>query len=183
MTPTTALPSPTELALDWMLPGARNAPADSMHRIRPCAPPTPTCSRPLITVLATHQGVPRELLAVAIKQCRPDLESFSRGDVSQLLIAAWNGGKSGMDAVHRARSSKGKRSSASLSWVRGRAAQSKSAQCGQPARPSFSSRRDIGLTTRPMRFGVQGHGFSTAVMGSVRQPPCCLSSRSRCSVG
>ncbi|MFO1227520.1 hypothetical protein [Roseateles sp.] len=118
MTPTTALPSPTELALDWMLPGARNAPADSMHRIQTLCTAYPDLFTALITVLATHQGVPRELLAVAIKQCRPDLESFSREDVSQLLIAAWNGGKSGMDAVHRARSSQGKRSSASLSWVK-----------------------------------------------------------------
>ncbi|MEO3691576.1 hypothetical protein [Roseateles paludis] len=118
MTPTPALPSPTELALDWLLPGARNAPADSMHRIQTLCTAFPDLFTALISVLATHQGVPRDLLAVAIKQCRPDLESFSREDVSQLLIAAWNGGKSGMEAVHRSRSSQGKRSSASLSWVK-----------------------------------------------------------------
>jgi hypothetical protein len=110
--------SPSELGIDWMLPGHRAAPAESMQRIQQfCAAHSDLYSA-IITVLATHPGLPRELLAVAIKQCRVDLESFSREDVVNLLIAAWNGGKSGFDAVHRARASQGKRSSASLSWVK-----------------------------------------------------------------
>lgn len=103
--------------LDWLLPGYRAAPAEALKRIQALCAAWPDLHAAMLVVLATHQGLPRDVLAVALKQFRPDLEVYSREDVVSLLTAVWNGGRSGFDAVLRTRANSPKRAG-SLSWVK-----------------------------------------------------------------
>lgn len=104
--------------LDWLLPGHRPAPPEALRRIQALCAAWPDLHAAMFIVLATHQGLPRDVLAVALKQFRPDLEAYSREDVVGLLTAVWNGGKSGFDAVLRTRAHSPKRGAAGLSWVK-----------------------------------------------------------------
>jgi len=72
----------------------------------------------MFVVLATHQELPRDMLAAAVKQFRTDLEAYTRDDVAGLLTAIWNGGRSGYDAVLRTRAHSPKRGAGALSWVK-----------------------------------------------------------------
>jgi hypothetical protein len=106
-------------ALDWLLPGHRAAPAEALPRIQALCAAWPDLFAAMFLVLATHQGLPREMLAAAIKQFRPDLEAYTRDDVIGLLTAIWNGGRSGFDAVLRTRAASPRRSGGGgFSWVR-----------------------------------------------------------------
>lgn len=109
-----AEPDPT---LAWLLPGYRATPSEAMQRIQALCVGIPDLFTAMLTVQLTHSGVPRELLAVAIKQCRSDLDPLSREDVANLLVAAYNGGKSGFDAVMRTRANSPKKGG-NLSWVK-----------------------------------------------------------------
>ena len=102
--------------LDWLLPAHRAAPADALRRIQALCGAWPDLHAAMFIVLATHQGLPRDVLAAALKQFRPDLEPYSREDVVSLLTAVWNGGKSGFDAVLRTRANSPKKGGG-LSWV------------------------------------------------------------------
>ncbi|MFG6456622.1 hypothetical protein [Roseateles sp. BYS96W] len=103
--------------LVWVLPGHRAPPAEALRRIQAVCAGWPDLHAAMLVALATHQELPREMLAAAIKQFRPDLEVYSREDVVSLLTAIWNGGKSGFDAVLRTRANSPKRSG-SLSWLK-----------------------------------------------------------------
>lgn len=103
--------------LEWLLPGHRAAPADALPRIQALCAAWSDLHAAMFIVLATHQHLPRDVLAVALKQYRPDLEPYTREDVVSLLTAVWNGGKSGFDAVLRTRANSPKRSGG-LSWVK-----------------------------------------------------------------
>lgn len=105
-------------ALDWLLPGHRAAPHDALRRIQALCVAWPDLYTAMFVVLATHQDLPRDMLAAAIKQFRADLEAYTRDDVVGLLTAVWNGGRSGFDAVLRTRSGAPKRGAAGLSWVK-----------------------------------------------------------------
>lgn len=111
--PSEAGPDP----LEWLLPGHRAAPADALKRIQALCGAWADLHAAMFIVLATHQNLPRDVLAVALKQYRADLEPYSREDVVSLLTAVWNGGKSGFDAVLRTRANSPKRGG-SLSWVK-----------------------------------------------------------------
>ncbi|MCF8205540.1 MAG: hypothetical protein K9J82_10705 [Methylotenera sp.] len=102
---------------DWLLPAHRVTPADALRRIQALCAAWPDLHAAMFVVLATHQALPREVLAVALKQFRPDLEAYTREDVTSLLTAVWNGGKSGFDAVLRTRANSPKRGG-NLSWVK-----------------------------------------------------------------
>lgn len=102
---------------DWLLPAHRATPADALRRIQALCMAWPDLHAAMFVVLATHQTLPREVLAVALKQFRPDLEAYTREDVMSLLTAVWNGGKSGFDAVLRTRANSPKRGG-NLSWVK-----------------------------------------------------------------
>lgn len=104
--------------LAWLQPSARTAPAEALRRIQQLCSAWPDLYAAMFLVLATHQGLPRDVLAAAIKQFRPDLEAYSREDVMGLLVAIWNGGKSGFDAVLRTRANAPKRGAGAFSWVR-----------------------------------------------------------------
>ena len=91
--------------LAWIAPTHRPAPAEALARVQAICSHCPELFGAMFSVLATHQGVPREILAAAVKQFRPDTEALSRDDVTSLLVAVWNGGKQGFDAVMRTRKS------------------------------------------------------------------------------
>ncbi|MEK8034804.1 hypothetical protein AACH06_28640 [Ideonella sp. DXS29W] len=101
----------------WMLSGQPPTPADALRRIKAICKALPDPYAASITVLVTHPCVPRELLAATILTFRDDLAAYSKEDMATMLVAAWNGGKSGFDAVMRTRANAPKRS-ASMSWVK-----------------------------------------------------------------
>jgi len=107
-----------DAALEWLLPGHRAAPAEALRRIQSLCGGYPDLFCAMFCVLATHQELPRDILAAAIKQFRPDLEAYSREDVVSLLNCIWNGGKSGFEAVLRTRANSPKRGAAAFSWVK-----------------------------------------------------------------
>lgn len=104
--------------LGWLQPGQRCAPAEALRRIQALCAAWPDLHAAMLVVLATHQQLPRDMLAAAIKQFRADLEPYTREDVEGLLTAIWNGGKSGFDAVLRTRANAPKKVSGGLSWVK-----------------------------------------------------------------
>jgi len=103
--------------LGWLLPGHRPAPAEALRRIQALCAAWPDLHAAMFAVLATHQELPRDMLAAAIKQFRPDLDPYTREDVVGLLTALWNGGKSGFDAVLRTRANAPKKVGG-FSWVK-----------------------------------------------------------------
>jgi hypothetical protein len=105
------------MSLEWLSPGYRPSPAEALQRIQLICKAQPDLHNAMLTVLVTHQGVPREVMALALKQFRPDLGPYSRDDVQNLLVSIWNGGKSGFDAVLRTRAAAPKRAGG-LSWVK-----------------------------------------------------------------
>lgn len=104
--------------LGWLLPGHRPAPAEALRRIQALCSAWPDLHAAMFAVLATHQELPRDMLAAAIKQFRPDLDPYTREDVVGLLTALWNGGKSGFDAVLRTRLNSPKKGASAFSWVK-----------------------------------------------------------------
>ncbi len=104
--------------LSWLLPGHRAAPAEALRRIQALCAAWPDLHAAMLVVLATHQELPRDVLAAALKQFRSDLDAYTRDDVVSLLTAIWNGGKSGFDAVLRTRANSPKRGAGGLSWVK-----------------------------------------------------------------
>lgn len=112
---------PQGAALDplaWLLPGHRAAPAEALRRIQALCAAWPDLYAAMFVVLATHQELPRDVLAAAIKQFRGDLEAYTREDVVSLLTAIWNGGRSGFDAVLRTRANSPKKGAGGFSWVK-----------------------------------------------------------------
>ena len=104
--------------LAWLQPGHRAPPAEALRRIQSLCSGWDELYAAMFLVLATHQELPREVLAAAIKQCRSDLDAYTREDVASLLTAIWNGGKSGFDAVLRTRANSPKKGAGGFSWVK-----------------------------------------------------------------
>lgn len=104
--------------LGWLLPGHRAAPAEALRRIQILCVAWPDLHAAMFAVLATHQELPRDMLAAAIKQFRTDLDPYTREDVVGLLTALWNGGKSGFEAVLRTRANAPKKGAGAFSWVK-----------------------------------------------------------------
>ncbi len=104
--------------LNWMLPGQHGAPAEVLPRIQFVCQQQPDLFSAMFLLLATHQGLPREILAAATKQCRNDLDDLTRDDVAGLYTSILNGGRQGFDAVLRARR-KGERKTGGFgAWVK-----------------------------------------------------------------
>ncbi|KQW51522.1 MULTISPECIES: hypothetical protein [unclassified Roseateles] len=104
--------------LTWLQPGQRATPPEALRRIQALCAGRPDLFAAMFLVLATHQELPRDMLAAAIKQFRADLDAYSRDDVVSLLTAIWNGGKSGFDAVLRTRVNSPKKGAGGFSWVK-----------------------------------------------------------------
>ncbi len=102
--------------LGWYAPGQHGTPAQALARIRAICEHVPDLYGAMFAVLGAHQGVPREMLAAAIRQCRADAEALSAADVGALLTSIWTGGRDGFDAVLRARRKSERK--ASLGWVK-----------------------------------------------------------------
>jgi hypothetical protein len=126
---TQAVPAVTSLTnpntsspdLSWIAPSQRASPADALARIQAICDACPELFSAMLAVYATHQGVPREILAAAVKQFRRDTDSLTREDVVGLLTALWNGGKQGFETVLRTRRNPPRTSSATagLPWAAG----------------------------------------------------------------
>ena len=70
----------------------------------------------LLAVVATHGSVPREVLAIALKKYRPDLEASDSKEVIAMLTSISNGGRSGFDSVLRNKKRGGGGPAAALPW-------------------------------------------------------------------
>jgi hypothetical protein len=116
---------PTEVAdtaavdLSWIAPHHRAKPAVALARIAAICQQVPDLFGAMAAVQSTHQGLPRELLARAIKQHRRDTDIYSHADVGGMLAALWNGGREGFEAVQRTRKTSQRAAiSAALPWGR-----------------------------------------------------------------
>ncbi|MBN8504454.1 MAG: hypothetical protein J0L58_08245 [Burkholderiales bacterium] len=104
--------------LSWLLPGRHGTPAEVVPRIQFICQHQPDLFAALLLLVASHQGLPREILAAAVKQCRHDLDDLSREDVAGLLTAVLNGGRDGFEAVLRARRKSARKSGGLGAWVK-----------------------------------------------------------------
>lgn len=111
-------PSPQAPAADvaWILPGHHGAPAQALARIGAICAGIPDLFGAMLAVLATHQGVSKDVLALSVLQFRADTADLGKDGVGALLTAILNGGRQGFEAVLRARR-KGERKGG-LSWVK-----------------------------------------------------------------
>lgn len=111
--------APTAATSDWawMLPSQRPSPAAAVPRIAALCQAWADPFMALFCVAATHQNLPREMVASAALQFRPDLQDLTRDDVAALLVASVTGGRQGFDAVLRARRKTDRKAAAAL-WVR-----------------------------------------------------------------
>ncbi|MDC8785425.1 BAR domain-containing protein [Roseateles koreensis] len=101
--------------LAWIGPNASYTPAQALRRIKALCLRYPDLFNALFTVAATHPTVPREMLAMAIKQFRRDTESLSNDDVVGLLTGLVNGSNQAFDAILRTRKGADRKASA-LPW-------------------------------------------------------------------
>jgi hypothetical protein len=101
----------------WIAPHGPVAPKDALPRIRAICTIFPDLFRAVFAVLATHQGVPRQALAAAIKTFRSDTAALSEADVAALFAGLWNSGREGFESILRTR--KGCKPNASApAWVK-----------------------------------------------------------------
>ncbi len=102
--------------LGWIAPGQHGAPAEALARIRAICALMPDLYGAILAVLGTHQGLSREILAAALRQCRADAQAMEAKDVLALVTAVATGGREGFDAVLRSRSKEKRRGG--LGWVK-----------------------------------------------------------------
>jgi hypothetical protein len=106
-------PASTEtLDLGWMAPGSASEPRAAMQRIEALCAMHPTLFGAMFALMATHPGVPRAVLAKAIKQFRRDADAHSPEDVMGLMTAVTNGAQQAFDAVLRTRRGSERKASA-----------------------------------------------------------------------
>lgn len=105
----------TTLAADeapqWLLPRQAGSPVDCLRRIRWICQQVPDLFEAVLLVCATHQGVPRASLAAALQRYHPAVAGLSVEDVQGLVNGLLNGGRDGLEAVHRSRKNGARRQS------------------------------------------------------------------------
>jgi hypothetical protein len=104
--------------LRWLLPGQHGLPAEVLPRIQFICAQQPDLFAAMFLLLATHQGLPRDILAAATKQCRSDVDDLTREDVVGLYTSILNGGKQGFDAVLRSRRKAERKTGGFGAWVK-----------------------------------------------------------------
>ena len=111
--------SPEEVASDvaWIIPGNHGTPAEALARIGVLCQGMPDLFLVLWTIMATHHGLPKELLAMAVLQQRNDVGDLGKEGLVALMTAIVNGGRQGFDAVLRSRR-KSERKAAGFPWTR-----------------------------------------------------------------
>jgi hypothetical protein len=102
--------------MSWMSPSHRPVPAQALSRIKSICHHFPELCSAIQAVGATHISVPREVLAMALKKFRTDLDMYDTKEVASLLTAIANGGRSGYDSVLKNRKKGGGAASTSLPW-------------------------------------------------------------------
>ena len=100
-----------------MAPGVDTDARTALQRVEQICAMHPALFEAMSTVLVTHPGVPRPLLAVAIKQFRRDADNCTPEDVVSLLTAIDNGARQAFGAVRRTRRG-ADRKAAALPFVR-----------------------------------------------------------------
>jgi len=102
----------------WTSPADRSAPAETLLRIKALCAQFPELFNALSVVAATHPGVPRDRLALAIKQFRRDADALSKDDVVSLLVGIGTGAREAFEAVMRTRKAGERRAGMkSMSWI------------------------------------------------------------------
>ena len=100
----------------WTSPADRSSPAQALLRIRALCAQFPDLFQLMFVMAATQQSVPRERLALAVKQFRRDTDALSKEDVMGLLSSVTTGGYQAFEAVLRTRKGGGKAAASSLPW-------------------------------------------------------------------
>jgi hypothetical protein len=95
----------------WLLPRHADSPVDCLRRIRWICQQVPDLFEAVLLVCATHQGVPRAALATALQRYHPAVAALSVDDVQGLVNGLLNGGRDGLEAVHRSRKNGARRQS------------------------------------------------------------------------
>ncbi len=103
----------------WMAPGYKPTPGEALPRIQALCQLHEDLFNALFVVVATHPGMRREILAEVVRQGRPELKPFTRGDVVGMLVAVQNAGRQGFEAVLRTRKTAGAKPAmnAALPWA------------------------------------------------------------------
>jgi hypothetical protein len=101
----------------WMAPDRVCQPREALHRIEALCHLHPTLFGATFAVAASHPGVPREILAAAIKQFRRDADPYTREDVVALITSVVHGAQQAFEAVLRTRRT-GERRSGAPRWVK-----------------------------------------------------------------
>lgn len=101
----------------WLSPDGPVAPKDALPRIRTICTIFPDLFGAVFAVLATHQGVPRQALAAAVKTFRSDTSALSEADVAGLFAGLWNSGREGFESILRTRKN-GKCKASAPAWVK-----------------------------------------------------------------
>jgi DNA-binding transcriptional LysR family regulator len=92
-------------------------PRAALQRIEALCAAHPTLFGAMLAVVASHPGVPRPLLATAIKQFRRDADTLTLDDMVGLQVSISNGAQQAFDAVLRTRRG-GERKAAALPFIR-----------------------------------------------------------------
>ncbi|WP_425258342.1 hypothetical protein ACPOLB_22840 [Rubrivivax sp. RP6-9] len=111
----TAISEAPDLA--WLAPGSVSEPRAALQRIEAVCGMHPTLFGAVFALLATHPGVPRPVLAQAVKQFRRDADAHSIEDMLGLMTAVSNGAQQAFEAVLRTRRGSD-RKAAALPFVR-----------------------------------------------------------------
>jgi hypothetical protein len=106
---------PFDSQVAWVFPGRQGTPAQALARIELLCAGIPDLFALLLAILATHQAVAKDILALSIAQFRPDVADLGKDGLVALLTSILNGGRPGFDAVLRSRR-KAERKAVALPW-------------------------------------------------------------------
>jgi hypothetical protein len=101
---------------NWLGPDHVAAPAEALERIGAICELHADLPTAAFVVLATHLGLPREVLATVLKRYRSELQATSVADVVSMLNALQHGGREGFEAVRRTRRKATRAAAAGLPW-------------------------------------------------------------------
>ncbi len=102
----------------WTSPADKSSPAQAMSRIKALCTQLPDLFQLMFVLASPQQSVPRERLALAVKQFRRDTDAPGKKDLMGLLTSASTGSYQAFEAVLRTRKGGGDRkaNSSSLPW-------------------------------------------------------------------
>ena len=101
---------------NWLGPKHVAAPTEALERIGAICEMHADLPSAAFVVLATHLGLPREVLAAVLKRHRRELNSASVDDIVNMLNALLHGGREGFEAVRRTRRTTTRVATGALPW-------------------------------------------------------------------